>query len=498
MKKLYFFTFVLLSQFSFAQKIVTSPSYPITKINLDYPPQISGYEINGNVLKVYALSTVKGSIPMGAKILDNLLKSSSNSDGSPLLIENEIDLRKMSLQKNTANTLISQFTAEGFVVNKKSKIKQEFIEKVLLSKDINNSNILPSGEIKTKYIDGSFEMDYNTGIPTFVSTPKKVEQNSKFGSITPVIRKINDYDLPNVKGIKDKENKISTKLYFEVSIPQNGNNNRLEFKTAKDFQNAVLVTDITNKKKGFLLVFKNDEVKETQYLDPNPNNITLCFYDSEGIKKYIAEIESDIVSKWIKVEKAFEKNGELYVIVNFITSLTKSETQLFKISIDGKSSKILIPNDEDINKIINIQTKNREIMGPISIEYLNTLTSEYSYAQIFEASKNEVNKGEKPIGEVIYIFNHEFVPIKQYYNKSLSSSEYTYLEKGNSIIKSVGEDDFIIQLIKDDIIIKQLNPVGFKRPEMIIKYNTIAQTNDNIYFIYVNKDYEFVVVAIEK
>ena len=122
MKKIQLFAFILISQFSFSQNITVGSKTSITKIELDYPPQISGYEVKDNVLKVYSLSTVKGTFPSFAKIFDDLLKSSSNSNGSPLLIENEIDLNNLSLKKTNSNTIISLFSNEGFIVNKKSKL----------------------------------------------------------------------------------------------------------------------------------------------------------------------------------------------------------------------------------------------------------------------------------------------------------------------------------------------------------------------------------------
>ena len=110
MKKIQLFAFILIAQFSFSQNITVGPKTQITNIELDYPSQISGYEVKDNVLKVYSLSTVKGTFPSFAKILDDLLKSSSNSNGSPLLIENEIDLNNLSLKKTNSNTIISLFS----------------------------------------------------------------------------------------------------------------------------------------------------------------------------------------------------------------------------------------------------------------------------------------------------------------------------------------------------------------------------------------------------
>lgn len=504
MKKIQLFAFILIAQFSFSQNITVGPKTQITNIELDYPSQISGYEVKDNVLKVYSLSTVKGTFPSFAKILDDLLKSSSNSNGSPLLIENEIDLNNLSLKKTNSNTIISLFSNEGFIVNKKSKIPQSIIEKVVLARDLNNPNAFPKGDVKTKYIDGSYYMNFKTGIPEFVSTPKKTElttKNTPFGSISSSVNKMSDYNLPLVKGIKDKDNKIAAKLNFEVTNLSNDNEDKLVFKTAKDFLNSVIVTNINKESKGHLLVFKNDNVKEVEYLDPNPNNIIVCYYDSNGNKKYVTEISTSVDFKWIKIEDVFEENGELKVFINYISSLTKSELQLIKINTDGKPSKIQIPNAEEADKVINIQTKNRQIMGVTSSEYLKTLTKESNYAQVFEVSKNEINKGEKPVGELIKIMNKEYIPIKQYFIGSFDapkSSEYMFLENGNSIIKSVNGDDFFLQLTNDDFVVRQINPSGYKRPEMIEKYNSIAQTNDKIYFVYVNKDNDYVVVSIEK
>lgn len=504
MKKIQLFALVLLSQFSFSQKITVSSKTPITKIELDNPPQISGYEVRDNVLKVYSLSSVKGTIPSFAKVLDNLLKISSNSDGSPLLIENEIDLNSLSLNKTNSNTIISLFSTEGFIVNKKSKIPQSLIEKVVSVGDLNNPNVFPRGDVKTKYIDGSYEMNYKTGIPEFVPIPKKTEpttRNTPFGSMPANVSKTSEYNLPLVKGTKDKDNKIAAKLNFEVKYLSKGNEDKLVFKTAKDYLNSVIVTNINKEFRGHLLVFKNDNVKEVEYLDPNPNNIIVCYYDSNGNRKNITEITTNTNFKWIRIEDVFEENGELKVYINFIASLTKSELQVIKISTDGKSSKVQISNTEGAEKIMNMQTKNRQIMGVTSNEYLKTLTNESNYAQVFEVSKNELNKGEKPVGELIKIMNKEYIPIKQYFIGSLdtfNSSEYMFLENGNSLIKSVNGDDFLLQLTNDDFVVRQINPSGYKRPNMIVKYNSIAQTKDKMYFVYVNKDNDFVVVSIEK